>query len=481
VNGVTVIPRTRVSTQHLVLLCCLLIFVEIVVRSVFLSSTTNDTRSWVLPWYQRLVTAGYSALGGQFPTPPGREGGVYTPPYYYLLFVASLFDGLLSPLTLIKTISIVFDFIAGLFAYLFTRLYASNSRALIAAAAVTLAPTDIANGSWWGQCDVIWAALILGSLYFTALGRPFAATTAFGIAISVKLQAVFFAPFLLMLFFNGELRLRHFAWIPAAYGLMMLPAVWLGRPVSDVLTVYFDQATLYRRLSMNAPNLYWFIPNEYYNPVAAIGVVGAAIIAGGLAYLPRLTGVKSDATFRALAATTFLALCPFLLPKMHDRYFFGADICSIVLVALEPSLLLVAVMFQVTSLLAYVPIITYNVLGYRLTSVMAMAALMSTVTVGFLVFLYCYLCMRSSVSFPRLARQFAKIAVTLCGAFVLWSGIKLIVGTLPLDLWLATREQWLLFAALILLTYVILHYLLRCIPIVADYARNCVRSPSSHR
>jgi hypothetical protein len=166
---------------------------------------------------------------------------------------------------------------------------------------------------------------------------------------------------------------------------------------------------------------------------------------------------------------------------MHDRYFFGADICSIVLVALEPSLWLVAVMFQVTSLLAYVPIITYNVLGHRLTSVMAMAALMNTVTVGFLIFLYCYLCVRSSVSFPRLARQFAKIVVTLCGAFLFWSGIKLIVGTLPLDLWLATREQWLLFGALALSTYVLLHYFLRCMPIVVDYVRNRVRSASSHR
>ena len=44
---------------------------------------------------------------------------------------------------------------------------------------------------------------------------------------------------------------------------------------------------------------------------------------------------------------------PYLLPRMHDRYFFLADILTVALAFVRPRLWVVAALFQVGSLTSY--------------------------------------------------------------------------------------------------------------------------------
>src|SRR5262245_13038767 len=168
---------------------CALVLVGIASRLPLLSATTLDTDVFVIPWFDRLASFGYAALGGFMPDRHGETGGNYSPPYYYLLYLTTLFDGLAPRLWLTKFISIAFDFIASAFAFALVRLHFSQRRAMLAAAALLLAPTVLANGAWWGQCDMIWVSLILGSLYFTMVRKPLAAVIAFAIGFSFKAQA----------------------------------------------------------------------------------------------------------------------------------------------------------------------------------------------------------------------------------------------------------------------------------------------------
>ncbi len=50
--------------------------------------------------------------------------------------------------------------------------------------------------------------------------------TLFGMALSFKLQTVFFLPTLLPLWLRKDIKLRHLVLIPAAYMAMMIPAFW---------------------------------------------------------------------------------------------------------------------------------------------------------------------------------------------------------------------------------------------------------------
>ena len=49
------------------------------------------------------------------------------------------------------------------------------------------------------------------------------------------------------------------------------------------------------------------------------------------------------------------ALMPFLLPKMHERYFFVADLMTLTLAFVDPRLWVTVPLFQVGSLLSYLP------------------------------------------------------------------------------------------------------------------------------
>ena len=71
------------------------------------------------------------------------------------------------------------------------------------------------NSAAWGQCDSIYAAFCLGSLYFLLRGRTWWACVFFGLALSFKLQAIFFLPALLIVLVVNRQRLLALLAVPA--------------------------------------------------------------------------------------------------------------------------------------------------------------------------------------------------------------------------------------------------------------------------
>ena len=59
-----------------------------------------------------------------------------------------------------------------------------------------------------------------------------------------------------------------------------------------------------------------------------------------------------------------LALMPYLLPKMHNRYFFPADIFSFALLAFNYRLWSITAAFQLGSLFAYIPYFFHGITSY---------------------------------------------------------------------------------------------------------------------
>ncbi|MCL4529314.1 MAG: hypothetical protein M1282_07865, partial [Chloroflexi bacterium] len=86
---------------------------------------------------------------------------------------------------------------------------------------------------------------------------------------------------------------------------------------------------------------------------------------------------QSLALHNDLVATAFT---PFLLPKMHDRYFYAADIFSIVFAVTTPKMWFLAAAYQVISLLSYTPYL----FGINPESTLPTAVIVNTITLGFL-------------------------------------------------------------------------------------------------
>ncbi len=128
--------------------------------------------------------------------------------------------------------------------------------------------------------------------------------------------------------------------------------VLLGRPLLDALFIYTQQADTYTVLSRNAPNFYILFPREWYSAVLIPGIAAAI---GFIVYWISATAkskTKLDNKYIILIAFISTTLVPFLLPKMHDRYFYPADVVSIVLAFYWPALWFIPVIYQIISTFA---------------------------------------------------------------------------------------------------------------------------------
>lgn len=385
--------------------------------------TTPDTYGFLFPWYDLARDHGIDSL---------RLGLTnYAPFYSYLLLLAVQLDGLAPPLLLVKAISFLFEFANAVIANRLVQLAApsSSTKPALAFAAVWLAPSALYNGALWGQADSIWTFFVLLSVLLVCTQRLRMAVVAFAVAVSVKAHAIFLGPFIFALVLRGRV---HWLWLmalPATYVVLALPVLLLGRPPWDVLTIYLEQARYFRALSMNAPNLWLFVPDEFYWPGLAVGLALSCGV--GLAYA---IGVARLALYGPisimLAATASLQLMPWILPKMHDRYFYAFEISMIVLAFMEPRLAILAVIAQFDAVATYFSFDGGAALGAPI------AALLNTLV---LVSLQLRL-WTGTFDGESFARQFRPVVLT----FLLWCGV--VIFSLPkahaAHWWPIDRADW---------------------------------------
>lgn len=290
-------------------------------RLKFFGYESSDYHQFLQGWFALLKqNGGLAAAGLHF--------GDYTPLYYYFLALLTCLP--VRDLYLIKMLSCVFDLVMAYFVYRLVNLKYNEFWGEISYAVALFLPSVIINSAVWAQCDCMYTAALLATVYYVMTGRNGRAMVAYGIAFSLKLQAVFLAPFLLLLFLKRKIRWRNALIIPAVYLVSILPAAFLGRDFRELLTVYFRQAGEYKQLTMNLPNLYTWFPARSPAWVGPAGVLLAgAVVLLTLIYFAhkkfRLTNemLISFALFYAV-------LVPYFLPYMHERYYYPADLLSVV-------------------------------------------------------------------------------------------------------------------------------------------------------
>jgi len=308
---------------------------------------SGDMRVFFLPWYDFITKHGaFQSLAYNFYD--------YTPSYLYFISILTLFR-FIPPIMGIKLISIVFDFLAAFFVYKIIKLkYPQGSTPFIGSLVFLFAPTVIFNSSVWGQSDIIYTTGILAVIYFCLIEKDLFAMIAFGLAISFKLQAAFIAPFLLLLFFKGRVRWWLFFLVPVIFIVSLIPAWAAGRPFGELLLIFPRQADTYHNLTMSAPNLYQWLDNYYYLVFVRMGLLltTGLVVLGIYTFLESKIRINRDVII-ILATISTLAI-PFFLPKMHQRYFFPADVISILYAFYFPKYFYVPIITGLTSFLTYV-------------------------------------------------------------------------------------------------------------------------------
>jgi len=323
----------------------LVIIISLAIRYWYVDFKSGDYIFYTSNWYDQILHGG---VWGAFKQPFSN----YTPLYPHLL---SLFVFLpLSKLAAIKALTFFFELLVAITVGVFATIRGGKQRyrGLIAFSAVLLLPTIIANGALWAQCDVILVFFLLLFVLCLAYDRPIFALVFWGLAFSLKMQAVFLAPLIVVALGIGKVKLWHLCVPVGVFFLSIFPSWIAGRPLLDLITTYFHQAGQYDALTINAPNIYqWLTVNPALITVPSLILV-SGIIAGTLFYLVRSRQPITPRRW-VLMALLFAVMLPFILPRMHERYFFIADIFAVVYAVLNPKRFYVAVILQLTSLFSY--------------------------------------------------------------------------------------------------------------------------------
>lgn len=321
---------------------------------------TSDAEWWFAPWVEHILLHGTQAslAAPMRIAVDGADGFAnYAPPYLYLLSLSTAASAWLSAFQLVKLVALAGALFCAFCIWHLLRAVAAPRTALLAAAASLLLPSVMLNGAAWGQTDTIWAGLAALVVSFALRGQWAAMMLAFGAALAFKLQAILIAPFLLHVVLSRRLGLQYLPLPLLAYAAMMLPAWIAGRPAWELATVYLEQAGTYRWLSMNAPNPWAFVQYGRLLTYEAGVLLGTAITVLAALALSVLTlrWRRLQGADLLLLAVTVAASMPYLLPKMHDRYFFLADILAYALAVCRPNrgTIAAALLIQMGSVAAY--------------------------------------------------------------------------------------------------------------------------------
>ena len=370
-----------------------------IARVSMLDFVTADYTSFLSGWVELFRQGGFKLLA--------ENVGDYNLLYQYVLLLIA--KSPLHDLYLIKYVTVIFDHLLALAMMRAAGVYGGEKAKLPVLLMMLILPTTLLDGACWGQCDSVYAFLVVMSLYMLETDRPMRSAIFLSISFAFKLQTIFFFPVVLFGLLHKKFDWRHAAAFFAAYVVTLIPAMMAGRSFVDAVSVYANQSMgqYYDRLTYNAPNLYLFFPmlefassqeftwmryiqdidakglNGYLNPDLYPDLQHAALYACVVLtlivviyWLMHWKEITPDMTLEL--ALFFALFLPFVMPKIHERYFYLADMLSILYAVKHARRRFVPLLVVGASLMSYVPyLMRQRPIDERVLALMMLAALVT--------------------------------------------------------------------------------------------------------
>lgn len=336
------------NKKYLILLTS---FVAIIIRGLFMNYESGDYELFLSQWCTYLEKCG--GFKGIL-TVDADYNLIYL--YFLAIFTYLPFNYLYS----IKALSIIFDFAMAISAYLLVDQVMINSSkrkesAFIAYAAVLFIPTVILNSSFWAQCDSIYTTFIFLSLYFMFKNKYNTCFILYGVALTFKLQAIFFLPVYGIVYLkNRYFSILKFGWIAVSNFVLFIPALIIGKPVTSILDAYTTQVGKYcYKTVFGYPNVYNFFPLSYVQ-LNTPGILFTMCILMILMGIVLYTKGKLDKESIIELGIIVVLLVTYFLPEMHDRYGYIAEVLSVVYFVITRKNTLAVLLINICALITYI-------------------------------------------------------------------------------------------------------------------------------
>ncbi|MGC8869614.1 MAG: hypothetical protein ACP5PT_00790 [Brevinematia bacterium] len=311
-----------------------LAYLSVIIRVLLFPDVSWDYENALSLWYNTLKSEGFSAFSKNFYS--------YTPTYMYLMYLLTFLP--LPSLYSIKLLSAIFDIIlAFVGSKIVFSLTEDKKLSIISFVTILLLPTVIINSSRWGQFESIYTAFILLSLFYIIKEKYFLSFLFYSISFILKLQSIFVLPALGTILIIKVIKEKDFKLlllpllIPLSYILAIIPSYIAGRDLKDLLLVYFNQTQFFTELTMSAPNIYTIFPEnlseKMENIITKLGIIFSLVLTTILAIIFIVKSKKAEDIQKESILMIFLVFAliePYFLPRMHDRYFYIADIISVI-------------------------------------------------------------------------------------------------------------------------------------------------------
>jgi len=339
-----------------------------------------DYQNCLSVWYQELKEGdGLHALA--------EFSGDYNMFYATILLLLTKIP--VAPIISIKMVSILFDYLgAAVLCRMAMQAAQPEKRYFSGILAFGLAvcnPLAVINSGYLGQSEAIWVSLALLSFWLIYNHRIVWGMLALGLAFSMKLQAVFILPIILIYwFYKKNFSILHLLWVPVMIQVVCIPAI-IGGSGFDIA---YRQ---YRNMLGEYPSMYYFLPNiwTYFQDApyylfgkAAIALTFTALLIFAVLFV-KSGKQHTTADYLEYIAWTSMT-CAMLLPCMHERYNYMAEMMLPVCAVFCPKMRLPALLMILIS----TQCIGQSFLSWNIISPYALAA--GNLLVYFYLTLHCF-------------------------------------------------------------------------------------------
>ena len=310
-------------------------------------------------WMRECHAAGGFAYLGIKPGVSEASTFDYNCLFQYVIVILHYIGGSIPDIYLVKSVPVLFDFICAITIFRIVYHVTDNNltKSMMAYAVMMFLPTVVLNSAAWAQNDSIYTAFVLLSFLHILKRNDNRAFIYLAFAYSFKQQAIFFVPFVVLIWLKNKIKIRYVFWIPVIHVLAMVPAAIAGRSWGDLLGTYGRQVQMFSRLTMNYPSIYTIVASDLSGPVRKVlisaGTMATVIIMGILAYYVYKKNFDLTGKYMVTLVVFTAEVCCFCLPAMHERYGYIPEVMAVIYGIISIKRVPVCVALQVITMITY--------------------------------------------------------------------------------------------------------------------------------